>query len=215
MTSDAAATATLMTWLSPAFPVGGFAWSGGLEAAVAGGMVTDRDSLMEWLTSSLERGTARLDTMAVGLAVAGVGDNADVDDTLLAMATTPERASELREMGHAFWAASAAWRDGEVHAPMTYPIAFGVMARGLGADRQTILTAFCTSLVSAQIQAALRLLPLGQKAGVECLAGCAGAIESCCVEVANSTLDDLSTSTFAVDIAAMQHRDLPSRIFRS
>ena len=39
----------LLTWLSPAFPTGGFAYSQGLEWAVEAGDVTDRDSLREWL----------------------------------------------------------------------------------------------------------------------------------------------------------------------
>ena len=133
MDRTAADTATLMTWLSPAFPVGGFAWSGGLEAAVASGLVTDRDGLMEWLTASLQRGTARLDLMAVAIVLSGKTSTKGVDEHLLAMATTPERESELREMGQAFWAATHPWRDGEAEAPATYPAAFALMAQQLEA----------------------------------------------------------------------------------
>src|SRR5689334_7617492 len=46
----------LMTWLSPAFPVGAFAYSGGLEAAVREGIVTDAGELQQWLVTLLRNG---------------------------------------------------------------------------------------------------------------------------------------------------------------
>ncbi|EFL88670.1 urease accessory protein UreF [Ahrensia sp. R2A130] len=206
---------TLMTWLSPAFPVGGFAWSGGLEAAVANGLVTDRDALDQWLATSLSFGTARLDTYAVAALLANPDQSEDVDDALLSMATTPEREAELLGMGDAFVRAARPWAGDENVAAKTYPVAFAQLAGGLSLPATTVLQAFSHHLISAQIQAALRLMPLGQTAGVECLAECSDAISACAVAAQNATIDDLSTSTFAMDIAAMQHRDLPSRIFRS
>ena len=39
----------LLTWLSPAFPVGAFAWSAGLETAIAERRITDSAALQNWL----------------------------------------------------------------------------------------------------------------------------------------------------------------------
>ena len=48
-THAAASTVTLLAWLSPAFPVGGYAYSHGLEQAVEDGVVGDEATLADWL----------------------------------------------------------------------------------------------------------------------------------------------------------------------
>ena len=44
----------LQNWFSPAFPIGAFSYSGGLETAIARGAVHDRDSLTDWLKADTE-----------------------------------------------------------------------------------------------------------------------------------------------------------------
>ena len=46
----------LLAWLSPAFPIGAFSYSHGLEAAVEGGAVHDRASLQSWIAAIVDRG---------------------------------------------------------------------------------------------------------------------------------------------------------------
>src|ERR1700752_1208364 len=55
--SEAAALYRLMTWLSPAFPVGAFSYSSGIEWAVEAGDIGDAASLRDWLGLMLARGT--------------------------------------------------------------------------------------------------------------------------------------------------------------
>ena len=45
--------ARLMAWLSPVFPTGGFAYSSGLETAVAEGLVKDEADLLNWLNRGM------------------------------------------------------------------------------------------------------------------------------------------------------------------
>ena len=54
--ADTAALVRLMTWLSPAFPVGAFSYSGGLEQAVSDGDVRDAETLSDWLLGLLAHG---------------------------------------------------------------------------------------------------------------------------------------------------------------
>src|SRR5215813_5647934 len=49
----------LQSWLSPAFPVGSYSYSHGLEWAVEAGHVHDRKSLVDWLEADLCYGSGR------------------------------------------------------------------------------------------------------------------------------------------------------------
>src|SRR5450631_1011802 len=53
---EAAALYRLMTWLSPAFPVGAFSYSSGIEWAVEAGDIVDAASLRDWLAAMLADG---------------------------------------------------------------------------------------------------------------------------------------------------------------
>ena len=54
---------TLTQWMSPAFPLGAFAYSHGLEAAIDAGGVSDGPSLSLWLSTVLEKGSGRSDAI--------------------------------------------------------------------------------------------------------------------------------------------------------
>jgi urease accessory protein len=51
----------LLAWLSPAFPIGAFSYSHGIEAAVEAGQIVDRISLEAWVGAILRHGTGRID----------------------------------------------------------------------------------------------------------------------------------------------------------
>jgi urease accessory protein len=53
---DAPALYRLMAWLSPAYPVGAFSYSGGIEWAVEAGDIGDAATLREWLTVMIADG---------------------------------------------------------------------------------------------------------------------------------------------------------------
>ena len=51
----------LLAWLSPAYPIGAFSYSHGVETAVEEGFIKDRVSLVAWLETVLRDGTGRVD----------------------------------------------------------------------------------------------------------------------------------------------------------
>lgn len=61
--TDPAHLQKLVTWLSPAFPVGAFAWSAGLETAIAERRVTDSERLQNWIEGALMHGSIRTDAI--------------------------------------------------------------------------------------------------------------------------------------------------------
>jgi hypothetical protein len=53
----------LMVWLSPAYPVGAFSYSSGIEWAVEAGDITDAGSLRAWLVAMLADGSGFCDAV--------------------------------------------------------------------------------------------------------------------------------------------------------
>ena len=106
ITTPEAARLHLAQVLSPAFPVGGFAWSQGLEWAMDGGVVT-RATLPQWLADWLDHGAGWTDAVLVALSLRAT-DHAALDDLARAACLSSQRLAETVEQGTAFAANIAA-----------------------------------------------------------------------------------------------------------
>jgi urease accessory protein len=208
----------LLAWLSPAFPTGAFAYSHGLEWAVEAGDITDGDSLLCWLTDVLMHGSGRSDTILLRHAHRAAADPAALLQIVaLATASAParERRDEALNQGRAFQLAVASWTATELAEDTPYAVAVGAMAavRGVAEDDTAVayVQAFATNLISA----AVRLVPLGQTAGLRVLAALEPIILATAAATAGATLDDVGCCAFRSDLAAMRHETQYTRLFRS
>jgi urease accessory protein len=219
--TDAAALQRLLTWLSPAFPIGAFAWSAGLETAISEGAVSDSGTLRNWLAGGLASGGPRNDAIVVALAHRGAADAsalAGLAELHLALLPAAERRTETIETGEAFTLAARAWPSdafARLPAPCPYPVAVGALAGGTAIPLPDTLVGFLTAAVQAQVSVAVRLVPLGQTAGLQVMAALEPAIAALARAAATATLADLGTIAYASDIAQMRHETLQPRIFRS
>ncbi|MEL6618794.1 MAG: urease accessory UreF family protein [Pseudomonadota bacterium] len=204
---------TLMQMLSPAFPVGAFAYSHGLEQAVADGQVRDATSLQDWLEALLTHGSGRAD--AILLSAAFHAETPDqVDATARAFAAGAERLQETDLQGAAFCdTARAVWRL-DIQ-DLTYPVAVGTAVRLMGMALKQTLPLYLHAFSSNLVAGAQRLAPIGQTDGQIVLAALSGPIAATTRLAVDSTLDDLTSASFAADIAAMRHETLQPRIFRT
>ena len=209
----------LLAWLSPAFPTGAFAYSHGLEWAVEAGDIKDGDTLLHWLTDVVAHGSGRSDTILLRHAHRAAADPAALADIVfIATACAParERRDEALNQGRAFQLAVAPWTTSAMlpeDAP--YSVAVGAAAgeRDIPEDQTAVayLQAFATNLISA----AVRLVPLGQTAGLRVLAGLESVIVATAEATKTATLDDVGGCTFRSDLAAMRHETQYTRLFRS
>ncbi len=209
------ALSRLLVAASPAFPTGGFAYSHGLEWAVQAGDVRDEDSLRDWLDVLLCGGAGWSDSILLRHAFRSAGDDAAVSglgELAAALSPSLERRMETLWQGAAFAASAAAW--GAV-APAAYPVAFGVFAAGQGVDEESACLGFLTAWLGNLVSAGVRLVPLGQQAGLRVLHGLEESVLAVVAESACATLDDLGTACFRADISAMRHETQYSRMFRS
>ncbi len=204
---------TLTQWLSPAYPVGAFAWSHGLERAVSRGDVSEAESLSAWLQAVLAQGAGRSD--AILLCAAHTADDV-VPVAALAAALSPslERKMETMQQGAAFAATTRAVWDFDL-PDMAYPVAVGRAAKLADLPLEPVVHVWLQAFVGNLVQCAQRLLPLGQTAGQRILHDLGPTITEVGQEALAASLDDIGSATFAVDTASMQHKAQYSRIFRS
>ncbi|MCO5065331.1 MAG: urease accessory protein UreF [Rhizobiaceae bacterium] len=207
----------LLTWLSPAFPVGSFAYSHGMERAIHDGVILDRASLADWLHDLLAHGSAWNDAVILAASwreADSGGDCGELAELAAAMASSRERHMETTLQGAAFTEAAAAW--GEAHAgALPYPVAVGLTAGRHGIALEKALTAYLHAFVSNLVQASVRLVPLGQRDGVAVIAGLETALLDTAARAAASTIDDLGSASIRSDIMSMKHEVQYSRVFRS
>jgi len=211
----------LMTWLSPAFPVGAFSYSGGLEQVVADGDVRDAGTLKDWLESLLAYGNLWNDAVLLAEAHRAFADDerlAEVAALAEALSGSAERHRETMLQGGAFLAAAASWphpvldRLGRAAA---YPVAVGAVAAAHGIAVEAGLAAYLHAVASNLVSVAIRCGVIGQKGGVAVLAGLEARIVASAEWAAGSTLDDLGAATLRAEIASLRHETLPTRLFRS
>lgn len=218
--TEPAALLRLMAWLSPAFPVGGFSYSHGLEAAVDHGLVRNADDLRAWVTALLEHGSgwndAVLFSQAYGRVAAGE-DPAEIAELAEALSSSRERHMETTLQGAAFLSAARSWPQSVPGLPTDapYPVAVGATAAANGVPPAPALAAFLQAFVSNLLQAAIRLSVIGQTDALAILSGLEADLTRIARRAADAGLDDLGSVTILSDIMAMRHETQHSRLFRS
>lgn len=216
---ETAGLVRLMTWLSPAFPVGGFNYSHGLEQAVASGRVADADGLARWIATLLGRGSAWNDAVLAAASWRAAGNPAELTalaELAEALAGSAERHAETVNLGAAFLAAARAWGEAPVQiheGAVAWPVAVGGVAGRAGLPLEPVLAALLNAFVTGQTQAAQRLMPLGQAGAVAVHARLEPVIAEVAAAAAAATLDDLGSAALNAEIASMAHETLRSRIF--
>ena len=216
----------LQAWFSPAFPVGGYAYSHGLEAAVEAGTVRDPETLAGWTEWVLAHGAGHVDGVffsAAHSAAPDAGKAAALADEARAWTGTAEFALESERQGEAFlktlcaaWPHPAMDRLAELleeHPPLSVAAGFAASAHGVTLEPALVcyLHAFAAMIVSAGV----RLVPLGQTDGQRITARLEPAVLKVAAAAASTPLEELGGGALAADIFSMRHETQYSRIFRS
>ncbi|MCC5887625.1 MAG: urease accessory protein UreF [Gammaproteobacteria bacterium] len=226
MTTDHASLYRLLSWLSPAYPVGAYTYSHGLEWVVESGAVRDAQALQAWLDGVLRFGGGRSDAILFAHAWRAAGDDAVVIElTDLAMALNPsaERRLETSAQGRAFLSATRhAWPvpalaafDGLEPERLAYPVVVGVAAAGHDIPLPAALGAYLHAFLANLISAGVRLIPLGQSAGLALMAGFEATLATLADEASEAPLAGVGGCALAADLASIHHETQYSRLFRS
>lgn len=221
--------ALLQIWLSPAFPVGAFAYSHGLEQAAEFGWVRDRATLQAWLADLITDGSLRNDLIFLVHAWRGACERQDaalpeVVEQALAFQPSAERYLETTQQGRSFltqiesaWPAPVLTRLWPVlHGnEIAYPVAVGIAAAAHGIPIADTLRAYALAFAGNLVSAAIRLSVIGQTDGQRIIACLLPTLETAARFAPTAALDDLGGAAFRSDIASLAHETQYSRLFRS
>tara|TARA_R110002020_G_scaffold136630_15_gene304764 strand:- start:17953 stop:18612 length:660 start_codon:yes stop_codon:yes gene_type:complete len=218
--TDATALLRLMSWLSPVFPIGGFAYSAGLEQAVQAGHINQQAALVDWITVQSTQGALWNDCVILVQAHRGAEQDqtiVELSQLCLALCVGQERHDETLNQGTSFFEAVSHWiepaRLPGRGAPL--PVVVGAAAGLERIDPHLAAGAYLHAFVSNQLQCAIRLSVVGQDGAAKALAGLEPVIERTARLAACTTLDDLGGAAFIADIASMTHETLQPRLFLS
>jgi urease accessory protein len=223
-----AALYRLMAWLSPAYPVGAFSYSSGLEWAVEAGDLTDAESLRRWLTVVVAEGGVFCDVIfCVHAHRAALAENeamlVSVAELAAAFAPSKERHLETTAQGRAFvettraaWPSAALDRLIEIWpGPYAYPVAVGAAAAGHGIPVEAALSAYLHAVTANLISVGVRLIPLGQTDGQRLLAKLEPIVAATAARALVTPIEDVGGASFRADLASMKHETQHTRLFRS
>lgn len=219
----------LLAWLSPAYPIGAFSYSHGVETAVEEGFVTDRTSLVAWLASVLRDGTGAVDgaLFATGWRAAAAADWPAFDavaERAAAWRGTSEMALESRQQGGSFLSVTRlAWPHEALEAAhvrlsgeLALPVAVALAAAAHEVPLEQALAGYLHAFTANLISAALRAVPLGQSDGQLALAMLEPVVhETVRRALAVESLDEVGTATPLLDWCSLRHETQYTRLFRS
>ena len=221
----------LAAWLSPAFPVGAYTYSSGIEYAVEANLIADAASLQDWLTGMFRFGAGRVEGAFFSIAHrAAVFEDMDAMANALewadALRPTAELALESAAQGEAFLkTVRVAWPHSGIDALIAlatsldrkpaYAVAVGATCGFHGLPLDPSLIAFLHALAANLVSAAVRAVPLGQTDGQRVTAALEPTLAALAQAVEDASFDDIGSATPVVDWASMQHETQHTRLFRS
>jgi urease accessory protein len=208
----------LAALFSPSFPIGAFAYSHGLEAAIAAGLVIDPDTAEKWIKTCLMSGSGRNDAIIFAHAWRAEPEEREkLNDLAFALCASAEREQEMRELGTNFRDIAARVYHISVNEErsMAYTVMAGVATRQLNCELLLSLVFFLQSFANNLISVVVRTVPLGQSEGQKILYRLMPWIEQLASNAVNASLDQIGGHAFYADHMAIKHETMETRIYRT
>lgn len=228
-----------LSWTSPAWPIGSFAFSSGLEWAHEAGWLVNAEAVELWLRECLQFGSLSNEANAFvqGWNSAHGEEGpplSELAELVVASQGSAERALETCAQGAAFRRiavaanqvehfAEVARYNGKIAAipdeELPYPLAASTLFAAFGVPLDLALTAYLHAAIANLVSAAQRIVPLGHTDAQVLMVRLeheVSATVSRAIDASDQPLIELLSSvTLAADIASMRHETQYTRLFRS
>jgi urease accessory protein len=223
-TLSTAALLRLLHLVSPALPIGAYAYSQGLEFAVQAGWVHDEASTYDWLRGLAWRALGSLDLPVLLRLVRAweVDDRAAVqywNERLLASRETRELRAEDLHLGSALIRVLTGLdvRDarGLAGTSLSFAAAFALAAVRWNIGARETLAGYLWSWTENQMLAAIKLVPLGQSCGQRLLQRMIEEMPQLLDRALATTDERIGSATVSQVLASALHETQYTRLFRS
>lgn len=218
----------LLQLVSPALPIGAFAWSQGLESAFELGWVTNEQQLGNWLEGVLADGLTRCELPVLARLYAGWAnrDSEDLaywDDWLQANRETAELSDEDTRLGQALWRLLSSLElqpcsellDAQLPDAPTYVTLFAWTAYQRQVPIRQSLLGFAWSWLENQLAVACKALPLGHTAAQRLNEQLRPQLVAAVDKALELTDEQLGAILPGVALGSSHHETQYSRLFRS
>lgn len=213
----------LLQLSSVSLPVGGYAFSQGMEYAIDKGWVTKQAQVADWTQLQLLQSLARVDLPVLRLAMAAWAQRdearlVELNDLVLACRETKELRLNDTAMGEAL---ARLLRSLEIETPfvrledISFVVLFAIAASHWQIEFDTAALGFSWSWLENQIAAATKLVPLGQTQAQLLLGELQPTLSQAIALAKTLEEDDIGAGLPAVAIASCLHETQYSRLFRS
>jgi len=211
--------------VSPALPIGAYNFSQGLEYAAHAGWVRDEASALDWIRGIATHSVGTLDLpLLLRMHAAWTDDDAALarrwSTMLLASRESEEQRAEERHLGRSLAKvlctqgidAAADWtRDVDASHACLFALAAAHWSITAHDAAQASLWAWCEN----QVIAAVKLLPLGQTAGLRMLGALLPRLPAIVSHAATLQDDDIGIAAPMQGMACAWHETQYTRLFRS
>ncbi len=215
----------LLHLVSPALPVGAYAYSQGQEYAVERGYLNNRHEAQRWIGGVMTHSVTHLDLPVLSRLYDAwqLQDAAQVEywnQFLLASRESAEFELEDEQMGRALMRlltaldipAAVAWPRRQASS---FANAFALAGVHWHIDKVELMQGLCWSWLENQVAAATKLVPLGQTEAQQLLVELMQEVAVCCAEAEQIDDDDIGAGLPALALLSAQHETQYSRLFRS
>lgn len=197
----------LLQLASPTLPVGAYSYSGGLEAAIEAGIVTDAASAQRWIGDVLEHSVMKMEAPLLLKMIEQ--PSAEWNETFLASRETAELRAETVQMGYSLnRLLPELGVEPCPHDEPSFPAAYAQAVRAWGIPARQALTAYLWAWLENQVMAAVKSVPLGQTDGQRMLLALGAKL---------GDINEEEPGNFAPGLAILssRHETQYSRLFRS
>jgi len=224
---NSAHSSSLRLWqlISPALPIGAFAYSQGLEYAVEDGWVNNEENASQWIIGLINHSLSSLDVPVLARLYKAWQAN-DMERViywnhyLQASRESNELLTEDRQIGSAL---KKLLGDLEMHQVKNWPEtdqpSFATMFALAASHWMVTLNEACQGFLWSwsenQVAAAIKLVPLGQTAGQRILSKVVDEIPPAVERGLTLTDEQIGMAAHGLGIASALHETQYTRLFRS
>lgn len=210
-----------------ALPVGGFAYSQGLEQAIESGVITDYASAKRWISDCALHNLAKQECVLWHQVFeAAAAENAQeiirLNDLLFALKETAELRLESRQMGQSLANLFSKWPQANWLCEIkpepvgwTYTAAHASLCAAVGLKPATGLASFLWAWCENQVLCVVKHLPLGQSQGQALLQELKPLLDQALHRALSENPIEFGSATAGFAINSARHETQYSRLFRS